>query len=393
MSRNYFLTENDPITRQHVPEEFENDNEIIVSRPSPSNNDKSVMTSARFNHDEYSKDSAAFKLSRTFASTNAGSTTDNLPYYDVLTSVESTASLSQQRRSNAIKKRWANPEYRKRWYARRWGDRGFNEKDQEQIRRYRKAEALARDLPKGFLGSPELASLTKEEITEAIATRVISNERRARSRKKSLQDRKETLAESNASIFNGVEEQVRTETHEWTRKDTSHKLDPNSLFVCTHEEMTEAQQRRSERAKKTYQTRMENERARQKARAEYVPTHPAFIVPVIQETSPLDRPFYPPKQLTPRDALLRVEHALDKEKLPDIDDVRLILQPKRLAHRKDVLFRVLKDGFDLCGKCVPVYDTKVQAEEKVPLTYEFATHSSIQMLGNFVLSLLMTKNK
>lgn len=372
LSRTYFLTEDD-LNEQR--DEFDDDNEMIVS------------SSKEYTQEDDQEESAGAGASRPFAST--GTAKDDLLFYGEFTSKESKPSPSQRRRSNALKKRWADPEYQKRWYASRWGEQRRNEKEKWQRQKNRNAEALARELPRGFLGSPELASMTKEEIAEAIATRVRSLEKRAEARKQTLKERKRFLEESNAAIFKAAEDDLARELDD-SMEETKPKLNRNSLFMRTHEEMKEEQRKRAERAKKIYQTRMINEKARKEASAKAQPSHPAFLVQPTEELSkPIERRFYPPKQLTPRDALLRIEYALDKGELPTIEDVKLLLQPKRLANRKDLLCRLLSEGFGLYGKCVPVCDdSKPKEAGETPVRYEFVTHSSLERVGAFVTTLL-----
>ncbi|KAG7349627.1 hypothetical protein IV203_012224 [Nitzschia inconspicua] len=372
MSRTFFLMEDDLTDQLQQQEEFQNDNEMtFVSKTSS-------------HQDEDPEDGSDVARARTFDSSH--SATDDLLYYGVFTSMESKPSPSQRRRSNAIKKRWADPEYRKRWYASRWGDQTGDEEEKRRIQRHRKAESLARELPRGFLGSPELASMTKEEIADAIATSVNSREKRARARKKTLEDRKRSLKELNEAIFKAAKEEMAKEGDRTEGVEGKVKLDRNSLFMRTHEEMKEEQRKRSERAKKIYQIRIKNEKIRQQAQKQSQPSHPAFLVPAEQQPTLVERPFYPPKQRTPRDALLRVEHALDLGNLPSIDDVQLILQPKRLANRKDLLCRILNEGFGLRGKCIPVCDSGGNSSD--PARFEFVTHSSVDVLGDFILILL-----
>ena len=91
---------------------------------------------------------------------------------------------------------------------------------------------------------------------------------------------------------------------------------------------------------------------------------------------------------------MRIEYALDSKERPTADDIRLVLEPKRLAQRKDLLQRVLMESFDKHGKCVPVIETRIRRGEnnnkgilrKEKL--EFVTHSNVESLGAFILELL-----
>jgi len=59
---------------------------------------------------------------------------------------------------------------------------------------------------------------------------------------------------------------------------------------------------------------------------------------------------------------------------------KLMLRPARLSKRKNALLQILRDGFGLRGKCIPVKD-----EEGANQKHQFASHASIEVLGQFIL--------
>jgi len=95
---------------------------------------------------------------------------------------------------------------------------------------------------------------------------------------------------------------------------------------------------------------------------------------------------------------------LNSNVLPSTKDIETILIPGRLGLRRSVLVRILKDCFDLRGKCIPNYqylEEKLRERGKnasgngyyyydddidddVPM--QFATHCPLQDLGEFVVS-------
>jgi hypothetical protein len=80
-------------------------------------------------------------------------------------------------------------------------------------------------------------------------------------------------------------------------------------------------------------------------------------------------------------AILRINNALDSNKIPSIVDVETILGPGRLGRRKAILLRILSDCFGLRGKCIP-------GLRKGSVVLYFATTCTIKDLGSFVLSKL-----
>jgi len=304
-------------------------------------------------------------------------------WYTEFTSFPTEPSESRTRRVNAMKKRWEDPAYRERWYERRWGSKSNyqRKKYDEQTNRERKAIHRARSLPSSFLGSDELASMTEEEIADAIRIRIESTRKRVAKRKQTLQGRKDALAaqmkdlkilleEGESSIDKGEDDSQR-EIH----------------FLPTTETLKEIQKKRSERAKNLYATRLENkERERENQSRESSSIFP--------ETSPVKRnkgPYFPPKQLTPKDAFLRIENDLDNGAKPNIEDVHLILEPIRMKNRKELFRRILLECFNLRGKCVPVSLHYVD-EHEVEHELEFVTTTTVKRLGAFVVHLLSSED-
>jgi hypothetical protein len=369
LSRGYFLTDNDIDDMiGTVNDEFVNDNEEDpVPKQTVGNGDDDDEEEEEFDEDNENIPEISF-----------GSPT-NIHLYEDFTSLWGRPTESYMRRSRAMKKVWNDPEYRERWYQNRWGDRRSNE-EKEQIARDRKAEKLARALPRGFLGSQELASMSEVEIAEAIRTRVAATRKRVKSRQQTLRNRKDDLAKSIAAITQVLEQGVNQTN---TVQIGSPPLNRATLFTRTREELEEAQRKRSERAKKKYAARLKNLRA--KKETEHNTT------PVQKSIPPPERKYYPPKQETPQDAIIRIEYRLDRCELPSIDDIRLILGTTRLKQRKQLLLRILNDHFGLRGKCIPIYDEEDIEGGKKPTRLEFARQCSVRTVGNFVIELLTEK--
>jgi hypothetical protein len=268
-------------------------------------------------------------------------------------------SISFKNRSEAAKRMFADPVWKKEWYERRWGS--DHEKDSEK-KRHREEERRLRALFKeNFLANPELASMSEEEVGEAIESYLTAKQKRAASRKKSLEERKSTL------------QRRAVELHEDDRIGSQVVLDKDSLFTPDPAKMEELRQRRAERAAKAYRRRLENA-ARKKT---------GVTSKATKEKKKRMQKKSAAARATPREALLRIESALDElgddRRLPDsiIADVKLILKPAKLPKRKDLLRRILNDVFDLRGKCVPV-----MSDAKKMM---FVTKCTIDDLGAFVL--------
>jgi len=111
------------------------------------------------------------------------------------------------------------------------------------------------------------------------------------------------------------------------------------------------------------------------------------------------------EELSPMQAILRIDMALDQNLTPSTIDVETILKPGRLGRRRSLLRRILSECFDLRGKCVPrLVDRKndFRNYNEVDLgepaedatsgeELEFTTKCTIEELGSFVLVKLREK--
>lgn len=238
-----------------------------------------------------------------------------------------------RRQSKSSRELWNDPDFRQRWYESRWKGRT---KSSEAKARERTEERLqAMDL-ESFLADQALADMTEQEIEGAISMYVQSSRRRSQSRRRTMR----------------------------ADGDESEKVSP--FFLGTNEEtLKELQRKRSKRAAKAYQTRLNNQTEKQQKRRKRV-TPPA---PASSGSSTKTSPAHT--------ALNRILADLDKESVPSRQDVCAFLEPTKLAGRKELLRRILAECFDLRGRCVPVDDG-----------YEFVTKSTIQQLGDFVVTKL-----
>ena len=263
-----------------------------------------------------------------------GTTLPALEQGTEFTSFPTVPSVEHVRRSNAARKTWDDPKWKEMWYEKRWGRLRHQS---PYAAKQKRLDERVRSMPPSLFESQELASLSEEEIVDAIRTYVVSNRKRSKAHTKD------------------VRQERKTEKDESVKKGKS-KID---LFFDSNDAKKEAQQKRAERAIKAYQTRLANQ-------GRLVPT----------KTRPKRTHDSLPTSNTPNDALVRIQARLESNVLPPIADVELILKPPKLGRRKDLLRRILNEHFDLRGKCVPVDSPKEML---------FVTQCSIEELGAFVL--------
>lgn len=262
------------------------------------------------------------------------------------TSFPTSPSEERVNRSNAAKKTWSDPEWKAMWYEKRWGRlRNTTPLASKQKR----LDDRIRSMPPKMFESEELASLTEEEIEEAIRTYVVSNRKRSRAHTTDAR----------------IEKKKRAEKEEAERREGKGEKAKIDLMFGSDDAMKEAQKKRSERAAKAYQTRLANQNRNRPATKK-----------TSKRTVPTDAL---PTGDMPKDAVVRVQAALESNQLPSIADIELILEPPKLGRRKDLLRRILNEHFDLRGKCVPADPSD---EDSALL---FVTQCSIDQLGSFVL--------
>ena len=267
-------------------------------------------------------------------------------------------SPSRIRRSEAAKRKWDRPEYRAAWYKQRWEGRVNKKRSNKDKMLEEKIRALS---PEAFLAKEEVVSMTEEEIAEAIRIYVISKRKRTATKKRQLAERR-----AKQSMFSDSDDDEEEEEEEEVSNDTSSEPDTETI-------LQQRREARSENAKRIYQIRLENAKIRQqpKERATPVKKLPKTLA----------------ARSTPQDAIVRVIAQLDAQLRPDIADVELMLQTGRLANRKQVLCRILRDCFDLRGKCIPIDLTNNASECR------FATTAPVEEVGAFVLLKLRQTEK
>ena len=289
---------------------------------------------------------------------------------DEFAAIDGKPSPSHVRRSQAAQRRWSDPAWRAKWYERRWGNHELKPQgpDVRNLKRLGDPDAV--------LASPEMVALTPHEIEEAIRTYVSAKQRRRISRESTRRQRQKQLQ------WDAL--QLEKEKTRLANKQEDVLVSRDALLQQDPDQLEEARRRRSERAKLAYQTRSARRKTNSKKQQQQQQGQQAIAAG--------------PTPTTPHEALLRVQGDLDASRLPSAGDVELMLEPSRLARRKDVLRRILSECFDLRGKCVPERFFRQNAAESGSLSTEgellvFVTNTPIRVLGAFVLSRLQAAMK
>jgi hypothetical protein len=315
------------------------------------------------------------------------------------------------RRSTIAQKTWSNEEFRKKWWAKRWGARTRTQK----LGRERRLSDRLSQIPSEILRSAEfqraLLELGDEELTNITKSYISSNQKRS----DAAHRRKIDLDLSRSIRYNNTDNITNNNSYN------------NALLIgrkqfedrISEEGQREAQRKRSEKARLSYQTRLAR-RQQPQQKQPCVPSDPRrtsshfntsmlqydsysrdLFNEVIATSSLKEKLFAPTYGQMPwlnsgdieKSELLYQQAFIHSKTFTaslsanfqniSASDLILLLKPKRLAGRKQLLLRILKERFNLIGKCVPVEGGKTA----------FATHSSIKQLGDYVLHLLMKEQK
>ena len=289
------------------------------------------------------KDGDMHQKDNSGSASSAGGRADEIWYGEFL-SFPAKPSETRLRRSLASKRTWSDPEFRKKWHNKRWGEKGLGIKEvlsnEKKIMRNR-----VRALPAGFLCSSELASMTEMEIDQAIKTYRLGRKRQSKSRASTMMERKKKLSERPT----GGEE----------------RLARDSLFAIDNRKLIDAKKKRSETAKKAYKTRLKNSPQK------------------VAEPPKANARLLPSNGARPQDAMIRIEADLSLGAFPRIDDLKLIMGPQKMRKRRETLRRILSERFSLRGRCIPS-----DLDHPIDSAKEFVTQAPIQKVGNFVIYLL-----
>ena len=328
----------------------------------------------------------------------------------VFSSTPAEPSEERRRRSEAARRTWSDPAFREKWFKKRWGEKVVEDggglgtaeekygrgKDprrvSEEHKSQRKLKQRVANLPADALLSRELASLTEEEVGDAVRAYVEGNRRRAQShriRGRGTRDvgGKIEGGEEGEGLSGGRSRNAAPRGEGAASNDVT----ASDELQTEEDRLRELQRVRSERASKAYQTRLENERRRQeevkklasKDHCVVHPPSPALSLPLASSTT-LSRA---------TSALHRVKATLDAGTHEPIShqDVEEMMRPGRLGRRKDVLRRILSERYCLRGRCVPPNTTNGVADHRGEIIEGrmlFVTTAPLDLLGAFVVSKL-----
>ena len=284
------------------------------------------------------------------APARAAATEKTSPFDGFQTTWNGGPSGSRLRRSQAAKLNWANPEFRAKWYAKRWGDRVPTKKrsNKDKILEDR-VRALK---PESFLANPLVSAMTEDEIAEAIRIYIVSR-------------RKISVARTNMAKSRRKSEPVMTDAPK-----VDQPTQASLLMMSSPEAMAKKRQERAEQAKLRYQTRLLNQGIKATVAATRS-SKPKARKALLQGQRPTG--------MTPRDAMARINTDLEAGIRPAVSDVELVLQVQRLSNRRKLLIRILRECFGLRGKCVPADITDPSSE----LT--FVTSTPVKLVGALLL--------
>jgi len=272
------------------------------------------------------------------------------------------------RRSTVKESLWTNQTWKDMWYKRRWGGKVLTEEKKRRKRR----DKLLDGIPSVVLDSKMFDQMSQNEVMEAIITYKNANERRLESRKRKKLERRKHREETR-EWKRSVKEQAlqsldaKNARAKAFRKDTQSSSNPLS-FTPSAEIMEQLRAKRSEQSKRAFQKRLMNSNS----------TQTSEMIKLRRHYKKDDDDNY---DISPVQAILRIDMALDHKKLPSSSDVEIMLRPGRLGRRRAVLKRILNDCFDLRGKCVPP-----SGDIGNERGFLFVTKASIDELGSFVLA-------
>ena len=125
--------------------------------------------------------------------------------------------------------------------------------------------------------------------------------------------------------------------------------------------MLSLRERRAERSRKAYKTRMKRKNANKSDILKGIDCDDMVEVEAWESSS--------------THATHRVEMALNANRNPNADDIQLMMNAKRLSRRRDIYIRIIRERFELTGKCI---------SEESSDDYYYPTHCSIWLLGDFI---------
>jgi hypothetical protein len=287
--------------------------------------------------------------------------------------VDDMPSTAHVRRSLAVTHRWSDPTWKAKWYEQRWAGKKAARTVGPSAAAIRLTRRKVKRLdPDTFLASPEMAALTHDDISQAIRTAIASSRKRQVSHQLRLLERQK---KNRLVVFSG-------ETTTALPRDALLQPDPIQLQL--------ARRKRSETAKRAYQTRLENKKKQASLPPKQLAPRSSLPTGVMELLAPKRRPRSTSRSSNVSNisrnpamevaaAMTRIEADVSAGRFPTAADVECILQPTKLARRRLILRLILNECFDLRGKCIP------GGGEQQLL---FVTHCPIHLIGAYILARL-----
>ena len=329
----------------------------------------------------------------------------------IFTSFPMQPSTTHMLQSQAKKERFKDPKWKAKWYEKRWGKiKGkqvptgiegspsdiVNKTKQNDKKRQKRIKQLIQRIPSEILRSPELASLSDTEIEEAIQTYVVANKRRRESHLKRSNDRKKLFKENSLNAhFEKKSHNIKNNNNNNNdSNDETNDKQAQLSFIPNEEELKRLQKKRSQTAIKAYATRLRNQKVMQEQKDSEL-SHD-------KQSSSFIRQIRVEGELSPRQAMERVEEMMKVNEMVYIHDIDAIMEPKRLGGRIDLFRAILKTYFNLRGKCVPdlskmnsnphEFYSDAREEDMETMPKKFVTKCTVVELGSFIKYLLKRTN-
>lgn len=291
-------------------------------------------------------------------------------------------------RSNNKKELFQDAEWKKMWYARRWGNHA-SKRQRKQRNKEKKLQKYVQQIPNSILRNQELAVLTDEEIEDAIKIYVIANKRRSVAQKKRLKEKEAAMKmQRNKKKKSKMKSSSVKAVSGPTLDSFLSQMNGDSHIA---EELREQQKRRSDRSKKAYQNRIKHVN-----KSTNVDSSRNMVTSETKNQSEqLDEWICMKDKISMSSERIRQiinDPSLLDKKLLDLD-LKVIMHPGRLKGRKQMLKGLLETCFGLKGKCIPKHGNLTDDELKEfyskyndvdSLEKKFVTQSSVYELARII---------
>jgi hypothetical protein len=250
--------------------------------------------------------------------------------------IESTLTLEDPepspehlRRSKMIQQKFQDPVWKQKWYESRWGNRKRREINEERLQQ--RLSSVRQVATEAETLAP-LATMTEEEITEAVVEYMKANQKRSLSRrswvnkKKVAKEQRKSTTTNDRTILKPVE--------------TFCEKSRDQLLMVNSTALNANRKKYSERAKRAYRTRLERKSIIRKQR-------PSTLEDDLQKTQK-------EKQSTivvsPQTFLDLIELSTNNGNMPQVEWIKNAMKDDESERVKKVFISILRRYFDLKGR-------------------------------------------